>query len=121
MKFKLIVLFIISQFLIAGCEQQTNKVEKTQSNEGNLPKIEGIVVHKKSSNLKIESVAKGKNVRYAFYIYKDDKLLEKVKYQQEGQLSYKVNDSGIYKVKVFAKDAEGNIGTKYSEGIKITN
>ncbi|WP_226618610.1 triple tyrosine motif-containing protein [Cytobacillus firmus] len=120
MKFRLIVIFIIS-LLISGCAQQTNKEEENQNSKESQPKIEKVVVDQKSSTLKIESVAKGNNIRYAFYIYKDNELLEKVKYQQERQLSYSVKDSGVYKVKVFVKDAKGNIETQYTEEIKITN
>ncbi|MGN1230420.1 MAG: hypothetical protein ACI4TP_00825, partial [Anaerotignum sp.] len=46
--------------------------------------------------------------RYAYYIYKNDKVIEKVSYTDQNTNVYWVSEPGIYKVKVFVKDAQGN-------------
>lgn len=46
--------------------------------------------------------------RYAYYIYKNDKVIEKVSYTNQNTNVYWVSEPGVYKIKVFVKNTQGN-------------
>lgn len=55
---------------------------------------------------------------YAYYIYCDDKIVKKFGYSYNNQCSWWMEDEGIYKVKIFIKDKNGNKQSVYSESIE---
>ncbi|NMD38737.1 MAG: hypothetical protein GYA87_08690, partial [Christensenellaceae bacterium] len=47
--------------------------------------------------------------KYAYYIYKDDKLLKKLPYSNNANFVYKPETIGTYRIQVFVKDDSGKI------------
>lgn len=46
------------------------------------------------------------DLKYAFYIYKDDILIDKIWYSSDNTLIYKIRENGIYRVAYFMKKGE---------------
>lgn len=55
--------------------------------------------------------------KYAYYVYKDDKVIEKIKYTSENKNIYWVTEPGKYKVKVFVKDKSGEKVSQFTDEI----
>lgn len=123
MKRIIIPILLVAVIIVQAC---SNAPDKSKEND---------VVPEESVNIKIESVsieliddeaikvlaeAKGKELEYAYYIYKNDELLEKIPYKKSAnQLDYELNEAGTYKVRVFVMDSEGEKETKYTEEVQI--
>ncbi|MFD0618104.1 accessory Sec system protein Asp2 [Paenibacillus sp. GCM10027629] len=56
-------------------------------------------------------------VQYAYYIYLEGVILEKIFYTFDNVLEYRISKKGIYKCKVFVKDHENKKYTQMSEEI----
>ncbi|MFE0562577.1 accessory Sec system protein Asp2 [Priestia megaterium] len=59
------------------------------------------------------------NYQYAYYIYKDNKVYEKIFYSKANKLNYPLEKSGLYKCKVFVKDQHGRKYIQMSESVNI--
>ncbi|NMD38865.1 MAG: hypothetical protein GYA87_09340, partial [Christensenellaceae bacterium] len=57
--------------------------------------------------------------QYAYYIYKDGALLEKLPYTNNAKLAYKPKSTGIYKVLMFIKDEYGKIVYGFSNNCEV--
>lgn len=70
------------------------------------PLIRKVEINKLDNNMiEVKCNASGKNIKYAYYIYKDNTILEKIPYGQRSTLIYEIKDIGSYKVRVFVRDA----------------
>ncbi|MFJ5759289.1 DapH/DapD/GlmU-related protein [Neobacillus sp. NPDC093182] len=67
--------------------------------------------------LKVECKANGEQLKYAFYLYKDQEIIEKVAYSDNPGISFNLQDKGIYSVRVFIKDKRNNKIANTSEKI----
>ena len=57
--------------------------------------------------------------KYAFYIYKDNKCVEKIPYSYKNTTTYWPTELGEYKVKVFIKAADGKKGSKFTNAVNF--
>ncbi len=55
--------------------------------------------------------------KYAYYIYKNDKIIEKISYTSNNVNVYWVTEPGEYKVKVFVKNQQGEKNSAFTEPI----
>ena len=72
------------------------------------------------NRLKIETNAIGEGIIYAYYLYHDNQLIEKVLYSASNFAFLDVNKNGRYRVRVFAKNNKNQILTKSSNSINFT-
>lgn len=121
MKGKLVMLLVIILLMVTGCNKETGGNGASQSAEGTGPKIEKVTLKKVESSLKVECIADGENLSYAYYIYKDNKVFKKIGYKKEKQLSYKVQQPGEYQVRVFVRDSNNKRIAKSTNAVKVEN
>ncbi|NMD37248.1 MAG: hypothetical protein GYA87_01035, partial [Christensenellaceae bacterium] len=57
--------------------------------------------------------------QYAYYIYKDNALLQKFPYTTNKNFTYTPTSTGVYKILVFVKDASGNIAYEMSDNCTV--
>lgn len=70
--------------------------------------IKLITIENDKENLVVECITTGSSLEYAFYIYKDEKILEKIYYTSNSKLYFPIKERGRYKCKVFVKNRNGN-------------
>lgn len=58
-------------------------------------------------------------LEYAFYVYKNETIIERFSYSEKNVSTFWLSESGNYHVVVYAKDKEGNKATKTSEEIEF--
>ncbi|MGM0753041.1 MAG: heparinase II/III domain-containing protein [Bacillota bacterium] len=98
----------------------TNKILEVLDYEIEVPEILSVdMVRENASTLKISCCSSGMNLEYAFYIYKDDELIEKIMYSTSHEIGYKITDNGKYMSRVFVRDKTGSRDTKYTKSITI--
>ncbi|PFO80413.1 MULTISPECIES: polysaccharide deacetylase family protein [Bacillus cereus group] len=86
-----------------------------------VTKVNHVSIQQNSGNkLRVESKATGEELRYAYYIYKDNKILEKIDYSSESSLTYKLKESGEYKIKVFIQDKNGDKDSKETPKLQVS-
>ncbi|EJS78488.1 triple tyrosine motif-containing protein [Bacillus cereus] len=103
------VLLFAATVLISGCNKEVAKEspkEKVEQNKaGASIVISEVKIDKMNDRtLKVDVKAKGEDLNYAYYIYKEEKIVEKIWYKPDSTLTYEVKEPGKYKVRVFAKD-----------------
>lgn len=57
--------------------------------------------------------------QYAYYVYRDDEIIARYQYSTKNKMTYWLSQSGLYSVKVFFIDAEGNKTSMQSEQIEF--
>ena len=67
-----------------------------------------------------KAVGSEQPLKYYFILYKDDVKVKTRSYSTTNTFSYTPTESGIYKVKVYVKDAEGTKVYKNSAKITVT-
>lgn len=86
-----------------------------------VTKINHVSIQQSSENeLRVESKATGKDLNYAYYIYKDNKILEKINYSSKDSFTYKLEESGEYKIKVFIQDKNGDKDSKETTKLQVS-
>ncbi|MFD1451535.1 triple tyrosine motif-containing protein [Oceanobacillus sojae] len=130
MKNNLIILIFISLLFVAiGCSS-TNKSELENEtmaesetkieNDSIEPHIVKLMIEKvDDSNFYVVTTAEGNELNYAYYVFKDDELLERFAYEKDAHFSYSPNESGTYKVRSFIKDQDGNVVREDTSEIEI--
>lgn len=84
------------------------------------PVIQEVKVEKIGmENIVVTCNAVGIGVQYAYYVYKDKQIVEKIMYKSTPQLDYKVTASGQYMFKVFVRDSYKQIVSKSTNTIKL--
>ncbi|WP_062108585.1 triple tyrosine motif-containing protein [Bacillus niameyensis] len=110
---KIIVLIIASLFVIAtGCSPaNTSKSE---------PEILDLTIEiVDDSNFNVVTTAEGDQLRYAYYVFKDNEVLEKFAYGKDAHFSYSAKEPGLYKVRSYIKDKDGKIVRKDTKEVEI--
>ncbi|MDA1522949.1 triple tyrosine motif-containing protein [Bacillus cereus] len=106
---KVFVPLFAATVLISGCNKEVakdgskDKLEQ-QKAESSIVISEVNIDKTNERTLKVDVKAKGEDLNYAYYIYKEDKIVEKIWYGTDSFLTYEVKEPGKYKVRVFAKD-----------------
>ncbi|WP_369901746.1 hypothetical protein [Bacillus manliponensis] len=116
---KLIVGFAVAVTVLAGCGQGAKESkageEKVKSVQISETHIEANGDHEFTVSAKTDS----KDVTYAYSIYRDNKVVDKVSYQEEDTFTYKTDEPGVYFVKIYAKDANGKVDTQFTGEAKL--
>lgn len=72
----------------------------------NIIKVNTIL--KNFYQIEANCVANGDNLIYAFYVYKDDTVIQKFPYTQNSKFLFNLSEPGKYRVRVFVRDDQGN-------------
>ncbi|AAU15305.1 TPA: polysaccharide deacetylase family protein [Bacillus cereus] len=97
------------------------KFEDIVSGKVKVTKVNHVSIQQNSGNmLRVESKATGEELKYAYYIYKDNEILEKINYSSESSLTYKIKKSGEYKIKVFIQDKNGDKDSKETPKLQVS-
>lgn len=103
---KLFIPVIAGTILFAGCsndKQAANEPTKVEQSDKEA-KIKNVgIKNVGDKRLEVKVEATGENLKYAYYVYKDNEILHKMKYSNEGELTYRLDESGDYRVRVFVK------------------
>lgn len=54
--------------------------------------------------LRVECKASVEQLKYAFYLYKDHEIIEKIPYSDDQKVIFNLHEKGVYSVRVFIKD-----------------
>ncbi|PEQ82696.1 hypothetical protein CN481_24635 [Bacillus sp. AFS006103] len=120
MKEKLFTLFLVVLLLITGCSKDTTKTDKKQESNGSQVKIVKVMIKKENSqNFYVVTTANGNDLKYAYYVLKDNKVIKKQLYIQDSYFTYKITEPGDYKVQAFVMDGNGKKVAKYTQTIKM--
>ncbi|MED3125315.1 triple tyrosine motif-containing protein [Bacillus wiedmannii] len=106
---KVFVPLFAATVLISGCNKEVAKESSKgkidqQKAESSIVISEVKIDKANERTLKVDVKAKGEDLNYAYYIYKEEKIVEKIWYRPDSFLTYEVKEPGKYKVRVFAKD-----------------
>lgn len=79
----------------------------------------------KSVNIKLENYyqiklncyAQGEDLEYAYYVYKDEEVVEKFPYDGNSSFLYNLSEEGSYRVRTYIRDKSGNKIAKTSKTI----
>jgi serine O-acetyltransferase len=79
----------------------------------------------KSVNVKLENYyqikltcnAQGEDLEFAYYVYKDDEVIEKFPYDGNSSFLYNLSEEGSYRVRTYIRDKSGNKIAKTSKTI----
>ncbi|AXY06884.1 triple tyrosine motif-containing protein [Bacillus tropicus] len=127
---KAIVPLFSTVLLISGCGNEPSKVdtkEKVEQNKKDEKDKEAkpLVINEVKINkinektLKVDTKVEGEGVEYAYHIYEDKKVIKKIAYQSNASLTYNIEKSGTYSVKVYVKSKSGKINSRFTEEIKV--
>lgn len=113
MKKSIIILIVFSLLVfLIGCS--------TTETENNEPEIVKLMIEQvDESSFYVVTTAEGNELTYAYYVLKDDEVLEKFPYERDAHFSYTAEEPGIYKVRAYIKDREDNRVSEYTEEIEI--
>jgi len=70
--------------------------------------------------LELSCSATGDNLGYAFYIFRNYELIEKIFYQKQSHYKYPINSTGIYGARIYVKD-KSNVNSTFTDEIVITD
>ncbi|MGE7634493.1 triple tyrosine motif-containing protein [Bacillus paramycoides] len=125
---KLIVLLVAMLVMISGCDQGSKKEvsqEVKQNKTNQQEKIEDVKIKQANieksdkNTLKVTTKAVGEKLSYAYYVYKDDKVIEKSSYKEKSSFTYIAKEPGTYFVRVYAKDGNNKIDTQNTKELKV--
>lgn len=120
MKVKLFSLLTILLLLISACSNQTSKKGLSESSEEDAPKIVKVIIEKvDSSNFYVVNTAEGEELEYAYYVYRDNEVIDKFYYKKDAHFTYKVKEPGSYKVKAYIKDKNEEKVSKFTKAIEM--
>ncbi|PGZ95350.1 hypothetical protein COE51_20600 [Bacillus pseudomycoides] len=125
---KLIVLLAAMLVMVSGCGKETakeadkgskqNKAKQEQKAED--VKIKEAKIEKSDkSTLKVTTKATGDNLNYAYYVYKDDQVIEKTKYDSNSSFTYAAKEPGTYYARAYVKDGNGERVALNTDKIKV--
>jgi hypothetical protein len=83
------------------------------------PIIQSITIEQKDQEIIVNCEAIGKELEYAFYVYKDGQVLEKFFYTESSHLEYRVAEPGSYLCRVFVKDSKMQKSAKSTDVVMI--
>lgn len=113
------LIFASLLIIVAGCSSANTSNSKGE-NDNNEPEIVNLIIEKiDESNFYVVSTAEGNKLEYAYYVLKDNDVIEKFSYEKNAHFSYDAKESGVYKVRSYVKDVNGNIVRQDTEEIEI--
>lgn len=121
---KLILLLVTMLVMISGCDQG-NKKEVKQNKTNQQEKIEDVKIKQANieksdkNTLKVTTKAVGEKLSYAYYVYKDDKVIEKSSYKEKSSYTYIAKEPGTYFVRIYAKDGNSKVDTQNTKELKV--
>ncbi len=83
-------------------------------------KLNLIIDSENNKKLRADCISSDESISYAFYLYKDDKIVEKKMYTSNSYTTFNINEKGFYYIKAFIKDLNNNKTSAVSEKIEIT-
>jgi len=117
MKIKVLTLVMIALLAITGCSKDSTTKQESKEDH---PKIIKVLIKKEDAkNFYVVTTAEGKQLTYAYYVYKDKRLLKKFPYKQDAHFTYKISKPGVYKVRVFVRDVNKKIEAKTTKSVKM--
>ncbi|MGG0237436.1 triple tyrosine motif-containing protein [Bacillus rhizoplanae] len=120
---KIIVLLVAMLVMISGCGKETatesDKGSKQEQKAEDVKIKEAKIEKSDKSTLKVTTKAAGKKLQYSYYIYKDDKEIEKVWYTENNSFTYTAKEPGTYYVRVYVKDGNGKVDTQNTSKVKV--
>lgn len=122
MKAKLLVPVVAGLLLFSGCSNESNDKASAdkQVEQNNQVKIEEASINNfGNKRLEVEVKATGDNLKYAYYVHKDGKVIKKTSYSTDSSFKYPLEKSGKYAVRVFVK-AGDNKSTKSTDAVSVT-
>lgn len=120
MKVKVLSLVIIILLMISGCSNQSAEKESSENTEENTPRIVRVMIEKvDSSSFYVVNTAEGEELQYAYYVYKNDEIIDKFSYKKDAHFTYTVKEPGSYKVKAYIKDKNDETESKYTETVEM--
>ncbi|PET44979.1 hypothetical protein CN514_21310 [Bacillus sp. AFS001701] len=87
----------------------------------NLLKVNKLSPSVINSNVKWEIDATGDGLEYAWYIYRDGEREEFISFNKSNVLEWNPNKPGLYFIKAFVRDSEGNKVSEWSSEYKIVD
>jgi hypothetical protein len=84
-----------------------------------LPKIKNITINNIDNNIEVQCYAVGEDLRYAYYIYRNNEIIEKIYYKPNAKLIYPIKEPGKYMVRVYVRNSQQQYVAKNSEVIEI--
>lgn len=87
--------------------------------EYKVPEIKSSNISYSNSLLNIMCNVSGDQLNFAYYIYKDKEVIEKIMYGPKSKTTYYVKEPGVYKVRIFVRDQFGNKVTQYTNELVI--
>ncbi|PFO80421.1 hypothetical protein COJ77_18345 [Bacillus cereus] len=73
----------------------------------------------KENKFVVNCDAIGVNIQYAYYIYRDREIIEKIMYRTSPQMDYEVKTPGKYMVKVFVRDFNKQVVSSNTKTIEL--
>ena len=120
MKTKFFILLGIVLLIITGCSNNKTQTKSNQDSKVTQPEIVKVMLKRgNSENFYVVTTADGNHLKYAYYVYKDHKVVKKVPYRKDAYFEYRVSAPGEYKVKVFIKDSTDKTVSKYTDTVKM--
>ncbi|MBS4223372.1 triple tyrosine motif-containing protein [Lederbergia citrea] len=127
MRRNIILCMLFCIFVFSGCSAVSKDKKTSPDTQQNITneslkdmKINDVTIEKSDdNNIKVTVDAEGENLKYAYYIYEGDKLMEKIRYGKDDHISYEVKNPGTYKVRVFVMNKDKEKVTKYTNEIEI--
>lgn len=116
-------MLLVAIVVMQACSNDTPRAKgdirlKEQPSAISIESVSIEVVEDKT--LKVFAEATGEDLQYAYYVYRDEELLEKIAYEKSAnQLNYLTEVEGLYKVRVFIRNTDGEKETKYTEEIEV--
>ncbi|QCJ44780.1 hypothetical protein FAY30_24450 [Bacillus sp. S3] len=71
--------------------------------------LQEVLYQLNENDIEIEIKTNSNELTYAYYIYKDGKILDKIMYQQSPKMKFPLNGKGNYQVQYYIKDQKGKI------------
>ncbi|WP_230931985.1 triple tyrosine motif-containing protein [Priestia sp. TSO9] len=123
MKAKVLIPIVAGALLFTGCSNdketasKPTKTEQTQQEKTALNKVS--IKNVGDKRLEVKTTAEGKDLKYAYSVYKDGKLFQKIPYSSKKELAYKLTKSGDYRVRVYVKAGKEKAVAKSTELVKV--
>lgn len=116
---KYLIILIVTLLVVAGCNASNTSKSETKK-DSIEPKIVNLMIEKvDDSDFYVVTTAEGNQLNYAYYVFKNNEIFEKFPYKKDAHFSYSAKEPGIYKVRSYIKDLDGNIVREDTEEIEI--
>ena len=111
--------FAVAATVLAGCSQETKESKAGEEQVKSIQIAETHIEVTGEHEFTVSAKTNSEDVMYAYSIYSDNKVVDKVSYQKEDTFTYKAEEPGVYFVKVHAKDANGKVDTQFTGEAKL--